>query len=287
MACVALTSLIVTMELEFLQPIPRVPLDDEASISMESLFEKLLFLKVLVQQKSGGGSVIRDLEVKIRDFALEAEDGIEIQLSNFLLAKNGEDQQKACQKFHQILQEAAENAAELLEIIKEADDEEEVVNKRERSLIPWLKHASEPGNNVISFRRHSPMLEEEGRMVGRHLDHMLVVDQLVPNEREEHRAKVITIVVGMTGIGKTTLARNVYNDPKVTSHFDVRCWVTMSGEYNKTQMLHHLLWTLAEADDDEIKEGSIPKEGLAAAEQVYKCLKGGMIMITPLTISTG
>ncbi|XP_019149877.1 PREDICTED: uncharacterized protein LOC109146682 [Ipomoea nil] len=159
------------MELEFLQPSPRVSLDDEASISVESLFENLSSLQAFVQEKSGGGTAIRDLEIKIRDFALHAEDRIEIQLSNFVLAKDTQDQQKASQQLHQILGEAAENAAELLKIIinqaDDDDDDDEANESDGQPLIPWLK------NNDTSLRRSS--------MVGRCRDHTMIKDILLEN----------------------------------------------------------------------------------------------------------
>ncbi|XP_019170835.1 PREDICTED: putative late blight resistance protein homolog R1A-4 [Ipomoea nil] len=257
MASVALTSLSATMKLEFLQPNnPRVSLDDEASISINSLFEKISSLQASVQEKSGGGPATRDLEMKIRDFALEAEDRIEIQLSNFLLAKNAEDQQKASQQLFQILQEAAENAAELLKL-SSSISKEAVKNESEGPMIPWIKH--------------SPVMLEGGTMVGRRRDHMQIVDKLVRDDDWAFEFKVITIL-GMTGIGKTTLATSVYNDPILTSYFHVRGWVTMSGKYNKSQMLHDLLWTLT-------KEANIPDDDDVAARQVYNFLRGKRFLI--------
>ncbi|XP_031122069.1 putative late blight resistance protein homolog R1A-10 [Ipomoea triloba] len=258
MACVALTSLMATIKLQFLQPNNgRVSLDDEASISLKSLFEKLSSLQAFVQEKSG----TRELEMKIRDFALEAEDRIEIQLSNFLLAKGTQDQQKAYQQqLHQTLGEAAENAAKLLEKSKETDDKE-VVNISGGPVIPWLKHdsASEPSNV----------------MVGRGRDRVLIMDKLIRGSEE---LKVLSIV-GMPGIGKTTLARSVYKNKLVTSHFDVQKWVSMpdvGGYDNVREMLHTLLWAVV-SEGEEIKEGRIPVD--LAAEKVFKCLRGKRYLI--------
>ncbi|XP_031122071.1 putative late blight resistance protein homolog R1B-16 [Ipomoea triloba] len=271
MACVALTSLMATIKLEFLQSNPRVPLDDEGFISIESLYEKLSSLQAFLQEKPKSGVAIRDLEMKIRDFALDVEDRIEIQLSNFLLAKkNGEeDQQQTSQELHQTLREAAENAADLLMkvshsiiICNEAD--QQVVNESQRPPIPCLKH--------VSANSDTPMFEV-GRMVGRGRDHKLIMDQL---ERHPFDGLKLISIVGMTGIGKTTLAASVYNDPKIASLFQVKFWVTMSGKYNKSQMLMEILRTLVEADD-EIKEGSIPDD--VAAKQVYDFLSGKRYLI--------
>ncbi|KAL0431051.1 UNVERIFIED_CONTAM: putative late blight resistance proteinR1B-8 [Sesamum radiatum] len=45
----------------------------------------------------------------------------------------------------------------------------------------------------------------------------------------------------MGGIGKTTLARNLYDDPSVISHFDTRAWATISQDYNKQKLRDVLL----------------------------------------------
>ncbi|XP_031122070.1 putative late blight resistance protein homolog R1A-10 [Ipomoea triloba] len=258
MACVALTSVIATMKLEFLQPNNlRVCLDDEAFISVESLFEKLLFLQVLLLEKSGDcGAAIQDLEIKIRDFALDAEDRIETQLSNFLLS----NQETAAKQLHQTLREAAENAAHLLIKISNESDE---ANECQSTTVPWLLDTS--------LRLQPPKLE--GRMVGRRNDYLLVKNQLLYSDQRR-----VILIVGMNGIGKTTLAASVYEDSSVASHFDVRAWITMSGEYNVKQTLHDLLLTLAEPDHETRKRTTLDDDDLLA-KQVSKCLKGKRYLI--------
>ncbi|KAK4381479.1 putative late blight resistance proteinR1B-16 [Sesamum angolense] len=45
----------------------------------------------------------------------------------------------------------------------------------------------------------------------------------------------------MGGIGKTTLAKNIYDNSFVREHFQVRAWVTVSQEYNVREIILRLL----------------------------------------------
>ncbi|KAM3267102.1 late blight resistance protein R1-A-like [Capsicum chacoense] len=47
-------------------------------------------------------------------------------------------------------------------------------------------------------------------------------------------------IVGMPGLGKTTLAYRVYNDKSVVGHFDVRAWCTVDQERNEKKLLQRI-----------------------------------------------
>ncbi|CDP15850.1 unnamed protein product [Coffea canephora] len=71
-------------------------------------------------------------------------------------------------------------------------------------------------------------LEDEAQKVINRLNRGSTKLQIVP-------------IVGMPGLGKTTLAKKVYNDPRVQGHFRIILWCTVSQEYNLKNLLVQIL----------------------------------------------
>nr|GMD30361.1 putative late blight resistance protein homolog R1A-3 [Ipomoea batatas]GME03262.1 putative late blight resistance protein homolog R1A-3 [Ipomoea batatas] len=85
-------------------------------------------------------------------------------------------------------------------------------------------------------------------------------------------------IVGVSGLGKTTLANKIYNDQNVINHFHVRAWCCVSQEYNMTKLLCEIYSQVTEDElTDEmqrlIKENREAKvTEVDLAEKFSKCV---------------
>ncbi|XP_078158360.1 disease resistance protein RGA2-like [Carex rostrata] len=88
--------------------------------------------------------------------------------------------------------------------------------------------------HVVNRIRTDSLLVES-KVVGRDEDKEKVVQLLL--QGRENDDLIVVPIVGMGGLGKTTLAQLVYNDPRVKEHFNLPLWVCVSEEDNIGQIV--------------------------------------------------
>ncbi|XP_049391835.1 putative late blight resistance protein homolog R1A-3 isoform X1 [Solanum stenotomum] len=119
--------------------------------------------------------------------------------------------------------------------------------------------------------------------VGHEEDEAKMIDQLL--DKHESELDVISIV-GMPGLGKTTLAKKVYNNMLVASHFNVRAWCTVSQKYNKSKVLLEILQQVTglggkESEDDlaeKLRVALYDKRYLIVLDDVWDIATGEMLI---------
>ncbi|KAL4631901.1 hypothetical protein ACB092_04G012100 [Castanea dentata] len=92
--------------------------------------------------------------------------------------------------------------------------------------------------NISSDMNIDPLLDDS-EVVGREYDVTKVVNVLISSSNQE----VISVlpILGMTGLGKTTLAKLVYNNELIKKHFDVLAWVNVGIHFDVEGILREIL----------------------------------------------
>ena len=86
----------------------------------------------------------------------------------------------------------------------------------------------------------SPLNDSE--VVGRKQDIKKIVNLLISSSNQLS----ILPIVGMAGIGKTTLAKLVYNHELIKKHFDIVAWVNVGKNFDVEEILRKILKSLRE-----------------------------------------
>ncbi|KAB1224541.1 putative disease resistance protein RGA4 [Morella rubra] len=84
---------------------------------------------------------------------------------------------------------------------------------------------------------HSCVVGEE--VIGREDDKKAVIELLMDSNIEENVS--ILAIVGIGGLGKTTLAKHIFNDEKIKGSFEVKMWVCVSDNFEVQKIVEEML----------------------------------------------
>nr|XP_043611719.1 putative disease resistance RPP13-like protein 1 [Erigeron canadensis] len=111
---------------------------------------------------------------------------------------------------------------------------DELVEQKNKLGLDLNVKLERSNKNKSDVRFHQTSSVNESKVLGRENDKEALIGRLLGNEEASSNQKVISVVsvVGMGGLGKTTLAQLLYNDKRVKDHFELMAWVCVSDDFD-------------------------------------------------------
>ncbi|KHN07375.1 putative disease resistance protein RGA3 [Glycine soja] len=79
---------------------------------------------------------------------------------------------------------------------------------------------------------------DDSDVIGREQDKAEIIELLMQqNPNDDHKSLSVIPIVGMGGLGKTTLAKFVFNDKKIDECFPLKMWVSDSDDFDLKQLI--------------------------------------------------
>ena len=114
-----------------------------------------------------------------------------------------------------------------------------------------------PTRNVRG-RETCSVVEKSHKIVGRDKDKMQIIELLMQSPSSYENMPIVAIV-GMGGLGKTTLAQLVYNDQQVASYFDLKMWVCVSDDFDVKLLVRNVIKSATNRDVENLELDQLQK----------------------------
>ncbi|KAL0298499.1 UNVERIFIED_CONTAM: putative late blight resistance proteinR1A-10 [Sesamum radiatum] len=232
---------------------------------IDHLLQQITLLQAFLEDFPHGDD---GLQARIRDVASEAEGVVQDFLSKQIQIRLKSARRSQDVQFQTHQDNISDVYQKLQKVTKGMDS---IV----RQAMESAKDSTE-GENLLKHRDSSSASSSSGLLTptaGRHVvvgfedDLMTIKHRLCGQSSKLH----VVPILGMGGIGKTTLARTAYDDQLVMEHFQIRAWVKVSQDYSIQEILSNLLVSIKPSNENQCDE--------LLAENVYKGLKGMRYLI--------
>lgn len=254
------------------------------------------------EQKQIDDEVVRPLKADLQDIALDLEDILDelaTQAHVYELEKiHQEDDNQLNTTNHvshllgssanhmvkNIIGRAAESVSTLFNPIASISSRLDGITERLHDLQLLLQFSGLSAIHAMPQQTHQAESSHRSRetssllgervVYGRDNRKNEIIQQLLEEDQQSSENYVVIPIVGMGGIGKTTLAQYIYNDEKqVKGHFDLKAWVCVSDVFDVKRITIEII----NSAHDETVSASISLN--QAQEKLKQVLTGKKFLI--------
>ncbi|CAA3008343.1 late blight resistance homolog R1A-10 [Olea europaea subsp. europaea] len=232
---------------------------------VEELYSDLKVFKAFLKDSTGkrqNHEVLKELVNQIRDVVYEAEDTVEAFVCQAAEHKARNYIEKA---FHIL-----DYPAELRKSVKTIENIRQRVRKiYENKLFGFEALQNREGSTRGAKEKKAPIVEEHDVVGFQDEANNLII---LLNEGSEELE--VTSIIGMPGLGKTTLARMIFRDSRIEYEFYNRAWVFVSQEYSRREVILNILSQFGKPTNE-----MSTKDDESLADELRKLLERGKYLI--------
>lgn len=212
---------------------------------LKKLSSKLSRIQVVLsdaEERSHKEEAVNIWLKELKDASLDAEDLLDemvTEVQRFELERGSQVDKNQVSKFFSSLKpnqllfrfEIAKRIKEIMERVEEIAKDRDELNLRECA-----------GRTIRTRRRpQTSSLAGVPHGFGRDHDREKLVLSLLSSDECDSRNVSVVAIVGMAGIGKTTLAQLVFNDERVKKNFELKMWVCAPDDFNATTIMRAII----------------------------------------------
>ncbi|KAL8521431.1 hypothetical protein ACS0TY_011813 [Phlomoides rotata] len=182
------------------------------------------------EEKQLESKPIRDWLRKLNDLAYEIDDVLDECATHVSVMKH-RNSKSSLYSLKKILSRY-NIGRRMKQVTKELDS---VAAERAKFHLRELTPTQTP-REVAATRETGSLLNEPHHVYGREEDREKIVDILV-NQIQGNKKISVLPIIGVGGLGKTTLAQLVFNDRRVVEHFQNKIWVCVSDDFDVKSLI--------------------------------------------------
>ncbi|KAI3948398.1 hypothetical protein MKW92_022823 [Papaver armeniacum] len=210
---------------------------------------------------------IRNWLRKLKDVAYDVEDFLDE--CAIMGVRTAQDNLKCSSRFYHIQEFLTGSVPSILSIEPSSSSSHTIAERIERfidkfgaiaeqrykfHLNPYVAVA-DPQSRMKQLRETTSKLINEQQVYGRDQDAKYIVNQLLnhisENGADHHKGDVLVYpIVGLGGLGKTTLAQMIYQDDKIKEQYQIRSWVCVSENVDPKALFKAIIQSCGESAQD-------------------------------------